>query len=443
MPIDPSIALGIKAPTIETPDFGTSLANAYKLKTAQYEMAKTQNQLVANKLSTAKDQASYDSAKQDLIASGDPKLAEIVQRAPEVYDPTFVQNALMSTLDTKDRLDLAIKQHTQTMDDAKFGEEQRHNRATEANGASLFGKSLEGKAYNVLLNGDPNSPEYALAYNAATQPKMQPVVQPDGSTQLVAVTPNLPSNIRSPGSSGPVAPNPQLIVGQSGLMPPASTGARGINDPTPSTPTNQLLAPPSSMPSPSSPVRSFSVEPVAGTQGAPKLTDDQTKAAGFTDRTVAAHNIINQLSGSGYIPSVATDTLGESKIGNAALTEQGQQFVQAKRDFVNAVLRHESGAAISESEFANANKQYFPQPGDKPAVLAQKKANRELAIDSLKRSAGPALRGNNASSPAAPDVVAQAPHLATPQAEAIKAQYQAGKITKDQAKSALQALGSQ
>ena len=56
-----------------------------------------------------------------------------------------------------------------------------------------------------------------------------------------------------------------------------------------------------------------------------------------------------------------------------------QQVEQAQRDFINAVLRRESGAAIADSEFANARQQYFPQPGDSPEVIAQKRKNRDLA----------------------------------------------------------------
>jgi hypothetical protein len=43
------------------------------------------------------------------------------------------------------------------------------------------------------------------------------------------------------------------------------------------------------------------------------------------------------------------------------------------------VLRRESGAAISPSEFDSAEKQYFPQIGEGEKQRAQKKANRELA----------------------------------------------------------------
>lgn len=57
-----------------------------------------------------------------------------------------------------------------------------------------------------------------------------------------------------------------------------------------------------------------------------------------------------------------------------------QSYQQAQKNFLNAVLRRESGAVISPSEFQNGRQQYFPQPGDKPDVLAQKKANRDLVM---------------------------------------------------------------
>jgi hypothetical protein len=65
-----------------------------------------------------------------------------------------------------------------------------------------------------------------------------------------------------------------------------------------------------------------------------------------------------------------------------------KQQEQAERNFVNAVLRRESGAVISEQEFDNAAKQYFPQAGDTEAVLAQKKANRETVLGNLSKESG-------------------------------------------------------
>ena len=72
---------------------------------------------------------------------------------------------------------------------------------------------------------------------------------------------------------------------------------------------------------------------------------------------------------------------------NVALSKQQQQVEQAQRNFVNAVLRQESGAVINPSEFENAIKQYFPQPGDKKEVIEQKRQNRVAVINGFKKIA--------------------------------------------------------
>ena len=69
--------------------------------------------------------------------------------------------------------------------------------------------------------------------------------------------------------------------------------------------------------------------------------------------------------------------------GNAANWTQSsgqQQVEQARRDFINAILRRESGAVIGAGEFRNAEAQYFPQMGDSDAVKKQKADNRRLAV---------------------------------------------------------------
>src|SRR5262249_45569513 len=76
---------------------------------------------------------------------------------------------------------------------------------------------------------------------------------------------------------------------------------------------------------------------------------------------------------------------GVPYVGNYMVTPSYQRYDQASRDFINAILRRESGAAIKTSEFTNASTQYLPRPNDNPQVLADKRANREAAS---KRSAG-------------------------------------------------------
>lgn len=132
---------------------------------------------------------------------------------------------------------------------------------------------------------------------------------------------------------------------------------------------------------------------------APKLTEIQSKGQLYGNRAQASHKIITELEGK-YSPMAVnakmalndTPLIGGAGgyIANSLLSENGQKVEQAQRDFVNAVLRQESGAVISEPEFRNAQKQYFPQPGDTKAVLKQKKANREIAIKGFDVMSGPA-----------------------------------------------------
>lgn len=139
-------------------------------------------------------------------------------------------------------------------------------------------------------------------------------------------------------------------------------------------------------------------------QGGPAgldLTEGQSKATGFFGRSQASNEIISGLEQEGT--QLRNVISGAVPLGNYLRTPEGQQYDQAKRDFINAVLRQESGAVIGESEFANADLQYFPQPGDGPEVIAQKRRNREMAVRALEVSAGEgaaAIQGDGAEAPA-------------------------------------------
>ena len=133
-------------------------------------------------------------------------------------------------------------------------------------------------------------------------------------------------------------------------------------------------------------------------------TDTQRVTALFADRAREAEEI---LSGTGKkgTPSYKPGVQGQGSsfwqnaraqvpvFGNSLVSDDYQKYDQAKRNFVNAVLRKESGAVIGKDEFANADLQYFPQPFDTPEVIAQKTRNRQTAIEGLKRAAGNALSG--------------------------------------------------
>lgn len=74
------------------------------------------------------------------------------------------------------------------------------------------------------------------------------------------------------------------------------------------------------------------------------------------------------------------------------LSPEQQQVAQARINFITAVLRKESGASISPSEFITAEKNYFPKPGDSDSTIAQKQKARETAIKTMEVQAGPGAK---------------------------------------------------
>ena len=121
-----------------------------------------------------------------------------------------------------------------------------------------------------------------------------------------------------------------------------------------------------------------------------KTTVDNAKASGFARRAIASNQIIGKPESVAAATSVAQRAYAYIPvIGNFLVDPNFQKFDQAQRDFINAQLRRESGAVISDAEFDNAEKQYFPQPGDRPEVIEQKNRNRKNAIAGLVESAGP------------------------------------------------------
>lgn len=172
--------------------------------------------------------------------------------------------------------------------------------------------------------------------------------------------------------------------------------------------------------------RSGRMTPAVAADGQPvsggtALTEFQGKSTSYGMRAQEASKIIDQVGKGGQVqPSLlkrgaeAVPLVGEG-LGIAAnqfASPEQQQIEQAQRDFVNAVLRQESGAAISASEFENARKQYFPQPGDSAEVVAQKQRSRESAINGFRISAGPGAK-NIGGAPAQAAQPVAAPKIGT------------------------------
>lgn len=144
-----------------------------------------------------------------------------------------------------------------------------------------------------------------------------------------------------------------------------------------------------------------------GAGGPPKLTVDAAKNTGFLVRTREANEVLNSIEGQGTRFGQQALENVPMGLGNYGRDPEFQKFDQARRDFVNAILRRESGAVISDQEFENANQQYFPVPGDSPEVIAQKRRNRETTIQGLEIGSGDGAAYVNSQQPAAPAQPAQ------------------------------------
>ena len=112
-------------------------------------------------------------------------------------------------------------------------------------------------------------------------------------------------------------------------------------------------------------------------------TQSQSQALGFAERIEQADATLTEL-GDQFTGAFSFGSL----LPNAFKGGDRQRFEQASRNFINAVLRPESGAVISEEEFDNARKQYIPRRGDTPDVLRQKQQNRALVLRSLRLQSG-------------------------------------------------------
>lgn len=164
--------------------------------------------------------------------------------------------------------------------------------------------------------------------------------------------------------------------------------------------------------------------PLKGKGKETALTESQGNAVAFGMRMKEANDILEPLekagktntgliSGAvggtvGLIPFVGEKLEGVSgSIFNAlpqvlgGLSPEQQQVAQARINFITALLRKESGAAIGASEFATAEKNYFPKPGDDAATIAQKQAARKTAIRAMETQAGPGARQMGGSAPSA------------------------------------------
>jgi len=273
---------------------------ANEAEASRFKTAYAKSQAYLDIVGSARDQASYDQARQQVAALGVD-----VANVPPTYSPDYVENARRQAQTEQQRIEAAAKSRGLDIQALTQQEQGRHNRSTESVAQGQLGVA-QGNLGVARAN-------LGLRQQELSTGRLPPGYRPGGNGTLEFI----------PG--GPA--DPQNKAG-----------------------------------------------------GGKPLTEGQSKSLVFASRMQEANDTLDKLSGGGTVNSIPGSTLPVVGAAINAIGGQGnQQLVQAKRDFINAVLRRESGAAIASSEFDNADKQYFPQIGDTSAVIAQKRKNREIA----------------------------------------------------------------
>ena len=124
--------------------------------------------------------------------------------------------------------------------------------------------------------------------------------------------------------------------------------------------------------------------------GAKPFTEGQSKDIVYATRAEGAlaslDPIANALTSRG---EVAADWLPMG-LGGGMQTDEYQVAKTAGDEFLQAILRKDTGAAITTQEQALYGETYLPRPGDSPARLQYKQEARKRAVEALKGGMSPA-----------------------------------------------------
>ncbi|MDQ7100891.1 phage DNA ejection protein [Serratia sp. MF2] len=121
-----------------------------------------------------------------------------------------------------------------------------------------------------------------------------------------------------------------------------------------------------------------------------KANEGTKKSAGFALRLKDSMDSMNQLSKTIDPKRVAliNKSLGDGTIANMSLSPAEQQYMVNARDGLYAILRPETGAAITLPEMQEYSKMYLPQPGDSKEATETKMRKMRGQYNALRGQAG-------------------------------------------------------
>lgn len=128
---------------------------------------------------------------------------------------------------------------------------------------------------------------------------------------------------------------------------------------------------------------------VTGAAGKP-FTEGQSKDNVYATRAEGALATLDPVAEALTSRSGRAAEFVPMGLARGAQSDEFQIAQNAGNEFLQAILRKDTGAAITAQEQALYGETYLPQPGDGAPVLAQKKQARRRAIEALKSGMSPA-----------------------------------------------------
>jgi hypothetical protein len=128
----------------------------------------------------------------------------------------------------------------------------------------------------------------------------------------------------------------------------------------------------------------------AGAGGAKPFTEGQGKDVVFSTKAKGALETFEPVADS--LTSATQRAAGYDPTGiirGAVQTPEFQVAQNSGNEFLQAILRKETGAAITQDEQILYGQVYLPQPGDGPDVLAAKKGARQRAVAAIDAGMSP------------------------------------------------------
>lgn len=233
-------------------------------------------------------------------------------------------------------------------------------RAAAGEGGVFAGTAMDAQDSNIILSGDPASPEYAMAYTRQyLTPKLTPSTDANGNPVMVPMMPAIPVGIRPPAGMAPAteaAPTEAPAVGDAGGPP--SAVPQSVSGPTAGTP--------------------------IPTGGPPKLTEAQVRNRQLYSVAAPELSIVNQTFDE-------TAKLGNQAGGmlpadiNSFVTSPGyQRAFNSLQTIIASYLYSTSGATANPAEVVKQTQVLMPKPGESAESIADKKARVETMVNAIK-----------------------------------------------------------